>query len=78
MGQTARGMRLAKSTAFRSQTSYNRVSTIWRNLGAVWLKPVLLKIEVQMDLNWMDWVFIALCALFGASAVFYAILLNRL
>ena len=31
-----------------------------------------------MDFTWMDWIFIALCALFGASAVFYAILLYRL
>ena len=31
-----------------------------------------------MDFTWMDWVFIAICALFSASALFYAILLNRL
>ena len=30
-----------------------------------------------MDFTWMDWIFIAFCAAFGALAVFYAVLLAR-
>ena len=30
-----------------------------------------------MDLNWMEWTFIAICAFFSATVLFCAILLNR-